>query len=475
MLFNSIDFAIFLPVIFIIYWLVVNKNLALQNLMILIASYVFYGWWDWRFLSLIFISSMTDYAIGLGLNKSKSKKNRKLLLSISLLINVGLLGFFKYFNFFIDSFIDLFTTFGFSINSRSLNIILPVGISFYTFQTLSYTIDIYRYKIEPTKDIIAFFAFVSFFPQLVAGPIERAANLLPQFKEKRFFDYDKAADGLRQILWGLFKKVVIADSCAKNVDFIFANYDTLSGSILFLGTIYFAFQIYGDFSGYSDIAIGTARLLGFDIMRNFAYPYFSRDIAEFWRRWHISLSTWFRDYVYIPLGGSYVNKLKRIRNILITFTVSGFWHGANWTFIIWGFLHGLYYIPIILLNKQKKHTGTVSPNNLFPSIKETCQILTTFFFTLIAWVFFRAETIQHAFNYLTHMFSTSLFVFPENQKRNVILIIILLIIEWFHRKKEHGFQIDKYPTFIRWPLYCILALVILNYFGEEKTFIYFQF
>jgi len=475
MLFNSIDFAIFLPVIFLIYWFIVNKNLTLQNLMILMASYVFYGWWDWRFLSLIFISSMTDYAIGLGLNKSKSKKKRKLLLSISLLINVGLLGFFKYFNFFIDSFIDLFTTFGFSINSRSLNIILPVGISFYTFQTLSYTIDIYRYKIEPTKDIIAFFAFVSFFPQLVAGPIERAANLLPQFKEKRFFDYDKAADGLRQILWGLFKKVVIADSCAKNVDFIFANYDTLSGSILFLGTIYFAFQIYGDFSGYSDIAIGTARLLGFDIMRNFAYPYFSRDIAEFWRRWHISLSTWFRDYVYIPLGGSYVNKLKRIRNILITFTVSGFWHGANWTFIIWGFLHGLYYIPIMLLNKQKKHTGIVSPNNLFPSIKETCQILTTFFFTLIAWVFFRAETIQHAFNYLTHMFSTSLFVFPENQKRNVILIIILLIIKWFHRKKEHGFQIDNYATFIRWPLYCILALVILNYFGEEKTFIYFQF
>ena len=475
MLFNSIDFAIFLPVIFIIYWFVVNKDLALQNLMILIASYVFYGWWDWRFLSLIFISSMTDYAIGLGLNKSKSKKKRKLLLSISLLINVGLLGFFKYFNFFIDSFIDLFTTFGFSINSRSLNIILPVGISFYTFQTLSYTIDIYRYKIEPTKDIIAFFAFVSFFPQLVAGPIERAANLLPQFKEKRFFDYDKAADGLRQILWGLFKKVVIADSCAKNVDFIFANYDTLSGSILFLGTIYFAFQIYGDFSGYSDIAIGTARLLGFDIMRNFAYPYFSRDIAEFWRRWHISLSTWFRDYVYIPLGGSYVNKPTHIRNILITFVVSGFWHGANWTFIMWGFLHGLYYIPIMLLNKQKKHTGIVSPNNLFPSIKETCQILTTFFFTLIAWVFFRAETIQHAFNYLTHMFSTSLFVFPENQKRNVILIIILLIIEWFHRKKEHGFQIDNFATFIRWPLYCILALVILNYFGEEKTFIYFQF
>lgn len=475
MLFNSIDFAIFLPVVFIIYWFVVNKNLALQNLMILIASYVFYGWWDWRFLSLIFISSITDYAIGIGLDKSKSKKKRKLLLSISLLINIGLLGFFKYFNFFIDSFIDLFSTFGFSINARSLSIILPVGISFYTFQTLSYTIDIYRSKIKPTKDIIAFFAFVSFFPQLVAGPIERAANLLPQFKEKRFFEYDKAVDGLRQILWGLFKKIVIADSCAKNVDLIFANYNTLSGSILFLGTIYFAFQIYGDFSGYSDIAIGTARLFGFDIMRNFACPYFSRDIAEFWRRWHISLSTWFRDYVYIPLGGSYVNKLKHIRNILITFVVSGFWHGANWTFIVWGFIHGLYYIPLMLFNKQKKQTGIVAQTRPFPSIKETYQILTTFFFTLIAWVFFRAETIQHAFSYLTHMFSTSLFEFPEGQKNNIILIIILLIIEWFHRKKEHGLQLDKYPTFIRWTIYCVLSLVILDYFGEEKTFIYFQF
>jgi len=475
MLFNSIDFAIFLPVIFIIYWFVVNKNLALQNLMILIASYVFYGWWDWRFLSLIFISSITDYTIGIGLNKTKSIKKRKLLLSISLLINLGLLGFFKYFNFFIDSFIDLFTTFGFSINARSLNIILPVGISFYTFQTLSYTIDIYRSKIEPTKDIIAFFAFVSFFPQLVAGPIERAANLLPQFKEKRFFEYDKAVDGLRQILWGLFKKIVIADSCAKNVDFIFANYHTLSGSILFLGTIYFAFQIYGDFSGYSDIAIGTARLFGFDIMRNFACPYFSRDIAEFWRRWHISLSTWFRDYVYIPLGGSYVNKLKHIRNILITFVVSGFWHGANWTFIVWGFIHGLYYIPLMLFNKHKKQTGIVAQSRLFPSIKETYQILTTFFFTLIAWVFFRAETIQHALGYLSHMFTASLIEFPEGQKNNILLIIILLIIEWFQRKKEHGLQLDKYPTFIRWTIYCVLSLVILDYFGEEISFIYFQF
>ena len=477
MLFNSANFAIFLPIVFIIYWFVVNKNLRLQNLVILIASYVFYGWWDWRFLSLIFISSIIDYTIGLSLNKSKSKNRRKLILCISLIANIGLLGFFKYFNFFIDSFIDLSTAFGFSINSRSLNIILPIGISFYTFQTLSYTIDIYRYKLEPTKDIIAFFAFVSFFPQLVAGPIERAANLLPQFEKRRIFDHDKAVDGLRQILWGLFKKIVIADNCARNVDFIFANYNTLSGSVLLLGTIYFAFQIYGDFSGYSDVAIGTAKLFSFDLMQNFAYPYFSRDIAEFWRRWHISLSTWFRDYVYIPLGGSYCNKVKRIRNILITFTVSGFWHGANWTFIFWGFLNGLYYIPLMLLNKQKNHTGIVAHNSITPSIKETCQILATFFITLIAWVFFRAENIQHAINYLTHMFSVSLFVLPTSQRKNIILIIILLVAEWVQRDKKHPMQFDiiKLPSSIRCGLYYLLIFLIFYFGNASQEFIYFQF
>lgn len=462
--------------VFIIYWFVVNKNLTLQNLMILIASYVFYGWWDWRFLSLIFISSITDYTIGLRLHKSKSKNRRKLLLYFSLVINIGLLGFFKYFNFFIDSFINLSSMIGFSVNSRSLNIILPVGISFYTFQTLSYTIDIYRNKLEPTKDIIAFFAFVSFFPQLVAGPIERAKNLLPQFRKRRFFDYAKAVDGLRQILWGLFKKVVIADNCAKYVDLIYANYNTLNGSVLLLGTIYFAFQIYGDFSGYSDIAIGTARLFGFDIMQNFAYPYFSRDIAEFWRRWHISLSTWFRDYVYIPLGGSYCNKPKRIRNILITFTTSGLWHGANWTFVFWGFLNGLYYIPLMLLNKHKNHTETVALNRILPSIKETFHILATFFITLIAWVFFRAENIQHAFGYLTHMFSTSLFSLPTNHWKYVPLIIILVVTEWFQRGKLHGLQFDRIPISIRWLVYnsLIITIVLFGVF-ERKEFIYFQF
>jgi len=325
MLFNSIEFAIFLPIVFILYWFVTNRDLRVQNLLLLVASYVFYGWWDYRFLSLIVFSSIVDYSIGLQMSKTDAQNKRKLLLFASLCVNLGLLGFFKYYNFFIDSFVDAFTFFGHSINPDRLNIILPVGISFYTFQTLSYTIDVYKRKLEPTKDILSFFAFVSFFPQLVAGPIERATNL----------------DGMRQILWGLFKKVAIADNCAVFVNLIFANSADHSGSTLFIGAILFAFQIYCDFSGYSDIAIGTARLFGFNLMKNFAFPYFSRDIAEFWRRWHISLSTWFRDYLYIPLGGSRGSNYVKIRNTFIIFIVSGFWHGANWTFIVWGFLNAL--------------------------------------------------------------------------------------------------------------------------------------
>ena len=330
MLFNSIEFFIFLPVVFSLYWLINGKNIRLQNAFLVIASYFFYGWWDWRFLSLIAFSSTLDYFVGVGLGKTESTKKRKLLLLTSIAVNIGFLGFFKYFNFFAESFCEAFTFFGTSISDPILlNVILPVGISFYTFQTLSYSIDVYKKKLQPTNDIISFFAFVSFFPQLVAGPIERATNLLPQFHKQRAFSYDQASDGMRQILWGLFKKVVIADNCAIYVNDIFSNFSNHSGSTLLLGAILFAFQIYGDFSGYSDIAIGTARLFGFNLMRNFAFPYFSRDIAEFWRRWHISLSTWFRDYVYIPLGGSRGGKWLNIRNVFIIFVVSGFWHGAN--------------------------------------------------------------------------------------------------------------------------------------------------
>lgn len=485
MLFNSIEFFIFLTIVFGLYWFIFRKNTSKQNILLLLSSYVFYGWWDWRFLSLIFVSSILDYFIGNGIFNSNDQRKRKLLLIISLVFNLGMLAIFKYYNFFIDSFVELVTHFGFQSNTRSLNIILPVGISFYTFQTLSYSIDIYRKKLEPTKNLIAFMAFVSFFPQLVAGPIERAKALLPQFLSNRKFDINKATDGLRQILWGLFKKVVLADTCATNVDYIFSNSDSLHGNVLILGAIFFAFQIYGDFSGYSDIAIGTARLFGFDLMKNFAFPYFSRDIPEFWRKWHISLSTWFRDYVYIPLGGSHGSKLIRIRNIFLTFTISGFWHGANWTFVFWGFLNGLYYIPRMLLNKHKTQNGIVAEKTVLPNIKEILQILVTFTLTLFAWIFFRSNSIKEAFIYIHNIFTNDLFNFSIIHLRGrgitsslidgSIAIVVVLIFEWFHRKKEHALEINGYPKVVRYSLYWVITFICLLYFGNEKMFIYFQF
>ncbi|MBU4332951.1 MAG: MBOAT family protein, partial [Candidatus Omnitrophica bacterium] len=375
MLFNSIEFAVFLPIVFVLYWFLSGNNLKARNIILLVSSYIFYGWWDWRFLSLIVFSSLVDYLVGLGLSKSDARITRKILLLTSIIVNIGLLGFFKYFNFFIDSFTNAFTLFGFEFNSQRLNIILPVGISFYTFQTLSYSIDVYKRKISPTKDIVAFFAFVSFFPQLVAGPIERAANLLPQFYTKRIFDNRKAVDGMRQILWGLFKKVVIADNCANFVNDVFANHSIYNGSTLFIGVIFFAFQIYCDFSGYSDIAIGTSRLFGFNLMRNFAFPYFSRDIAEFWRRWHISLSTWFRDYIYIPIGGSKGSAWQKVRNVFVIFIISGLWHGANWTFVVWGLLNALYFLPLMLSSRNRENLDTIAKNRIFPNFKESIQVL----------------------------------------------------------------------------------------------------
>ncbi len=397
MLFNSFAFAVFLPVVFGLYWALGRQRTRMQNGLLLVASYVFYGWWDPRFLSLIVVSSIVDYVVGLRMAAEEQRARRKALLIVSLATNLGILGFFKYFNFFVDSFAELLGLFGLHANMPALRIILPVGISFYTFQTLSYTIDIYRREIEPTRDMLAFFTFVAFFPQLVAGPIERAKSLLPQFLGERSFDTERAKDGLRQMLWGLAKKVVIADNLAGHVDDIFRGAPDLDGMTLFLGTFFFAVQIYCDFSGYSDIAIGTARLFGFSLMRNFAFPYFSRDIAEFWRRWHISLSTWFRDYVYFPLGGSRVGKPRHIWNLIVTFTVSGFWHGANWTFIIWGFLNAVYYVPLMLVKHHRRNLDTVAEGRLLPSVREALAMLATFGATLIAWVFFRAATVGDAF------------------------------------------------------------------------------
>jgi D-alanyl-lipoteichoic acid acyltransferase DltB (MBOAT superfamily) len=476
MLFNSVEFLIFLPIVFTVYWFVLKNHLRLQNFFLLIAGYTFYGWWDWRFLFLLMLSSTVDYIVGISLGKTQEERKRKRILMLSISFNIGLLGFFKYFNFFADGFSDLMRTLGIQVNPMSLNVILPVGISFYTFQSLSYTIDVYKRKMEPTKDALAFYAFVSFFPQLVAGPIERAIRMLPQFTKKRTFDFDMAKDGVKQALWGMFKKVVIADNLAPYVQDIFNHHTRYNGSTLWLGVFYFAIQIYCDFSGYSDIAIGTARLFGFNIMRNFALPYFSRDIAEFWRRWHISLSTWFRDYVYIPLGGNRVSTLKAVRNVLITFTVSGFWHGANWTFIIWGFFNGLLFVPLLVMKKNKEHMGIVAEGRLLPNIKEILLMGLTFFFTLIAWVFFRSENISQSFAYLGQMFSSSLFELPSGLFRaNFILVVILLVIEWIQRDKLHPLQIEKMPVYFRWIAYYTVLFLILNKGGHQESFIYFQF
>jgi alginate O-acetyltransferase complex protein AlgI len=477
MLFNSIDFFIFLPIVFVLYWFVVFKNLRLQNLMVLVASYIFYGWWDWRFLSLIVFSTILDYSIGMALTKTNRAHKRKLLLFLSIVVNLGFLGFFKYYNFFVESFTQAFTALGYGIKPNTLNIILPVGISFYTFQTLSYTIDVYRKKLEPTKNFIAFAAFVSFFPQLVAGPIERATNLLPQFYKKRTFHLDKAKDGLRQMLWGLFKKVVIADNCAKYANMIFNNSDDYSASTLVMGAFFFAFQIYGDFSGYSDIAIGVSRLFGFNLKRNFAFPYFSRDIAEFWRRWHISLSTWFRDYLYIPLGGSRGGVKMKVRNTMIIFLVSGFWHGANWTFIIWGALNAIYFLPLLLLNKNRVNTDLVAENKWLPTLKELSQMLTTFVITLFAWIFFRADSLSHAFDYVIGIFTPQLFTFPEIFPPYLLYLIgAFIVVEWLGRHGEYAIeQLVSYSKAWRWIFYFGLIFILFAYAGEEQEFIYFQF
>ena len=478
MLFNSLDFAIFLPIVFLLYWFVAQKNLKLQNALIVVASYVFYGWWDWRFLSLIIFSTVVDYLVGQRLRTEDKQSKRKVLLWTSIIVNLGFLGFFKYYNFFLENFVDAFSLFGMQINANSLNIILPVGISFYTFQTLSYTIDVYRKKLEPTKDFMAFSAFVCFFPQLVAGPIERATNLLPQFYKKRTFEYNKAVDGMRQILWGLFKKVVIADNCAEFANQIFNNSTDMNGSTLVLGAIFFSFQIYGDFSGYSDIAIGTSRLFGFDLKQNFATPYFSRDIAEFWRRWHISLSTWFRDYLYIPLGGSRGGTWMKVRNTFAIFLVSGFWHGANWTFIIWGALNAIYFLPLLLTNNNRKNLGVVAEGKLLPSFRELFAMLTTFMLTVFAWIFFRAEDLNHAFSYIGEIFSETIFQNPTAGSKKILLTIFLfMIIEWFGR--NNLFAIESIKTKkkeIRWVSYFILIIIMWFFAPNNETeFIYFQF
>ena len=485
MLFNSIEFLVFLPIAFLLYWFVFDRLIAAsrhqvtwQNAFIVLASYVFYGWWDWRFLLLIAFTSFCSWGSGLLIAASGSRKAAKFWMWLNIILNLGILALFKYYDFFVTEFARLFQI---STDGLLLKVILPVGISFYTFQALSYSIDVFRQKLEPTRNVIAFFAFISFFPQLVAGPIERATNLLPQFLKKREFDYGTAVDGLRQILWGLFKKIVVADTCAVYVNQVFPTYSEQSGSTLLLAAILFAFQIYGDFSGYSDIAIGTAKLFGIKLMRNFNVPYFSRDIAEFWRRWHISLTTWFRDYVYIPLGGSRVSKGKVVRNTFVIFLLSGFWHGANWTFIAWGAFHALLFLPLILTGKNRKYTNQVAEGRFLPGFKELCQMLFTFFLAAMGWIIFRAENIGHAWGYFRGVFSKSLFAVPWLKNRETYLVVflsvaIMLFVEWINRGKRHGLVFsDRFPAWARWLVCLALTVVIIRFSGSPSAFIYFAF
>lgn len=478
MLFNSIDFALFLPIVFVLYWFVFSNHLRSQNLLIVVASYYFYGFWDLKCLGLLVFSSLLDFGVGIGLGKNRSTLLRRSLLGLSLCINLGLLVYFMYYNFFVENFIAAFTFLGYQFDYSVLKVILPVGISFYTFQTMSYSIDVYKGALKPCHDLISFLAYVCFFPQLVAGPIERAVHLMPQFNTQRSFDLEKSTDGMRQILWGLFKKVVIADNCAEYVNLIFDHSQSSNGSSLLCAALLFSFQIYGDFSGYSDIAIGTSRLFGFDLKRNFHFPYFSKNVAEFWRRWHISLTTWFRDYLYIPLGGSRVSVSRKVKNTLIVFVVSGFWHGASWTFVVWGILNALLFLPSIFFERKKEHNNTaVMPHGI--RIKEVLSILLTFLLISFTWIFFRADSIQQALLIISKIFSGSIFYAPLNVPKSFViaLLIAFVWIEWVGRWNE--FAIQKFgldwSKGLRYVFYYAVIFTLFWFGGNEQQFIYFQF
>lgn len=486
MLFNSLDFALFLPVIFILYWFVTNKNLKFQNFLLLISSYFFYGCWDYRFLFLLVFSTFLDFYTGQKIYKAVKPGNKKFWLWLSVSVNLGLLGVFKYYNFFIGNFTSMLSEFGVNTQFSALNVILPVGISFYTFHGLSYVFDIYNGKTKPTNNFVDYSVFVSFFPLLVAGPIERATHLLPQIEKPRTFNYPQAVNGMRQILWGYFKKVAIADNCAEYANMIFNNSSHYPGSTLLLGAVLFSIQIYCDFSGYSDIALGVARLFGIELLRNFAFPFFSRDMAEFWRRWHISLSSWFKDYVYIPLGGSKVNTWKRVRNTFIIFVLSGLWHGAAWTYVVWGALNAIYIIPLLLLKSNRNNLETVAQGRLLPSLSETFKMLFTFILTTFSLAVFRSQDIPHAISFFKGMFSRSILVMPTgasllggsvNVAGLVALVVLFMIIEWFGRERRFAIECtgDNWPKPFRWAFYLTIILTTCYLTGVPQQFVYFQF
>ena len=478
MLFNSFDFLLFLPIVFLLYWFVF-KSRKIQNLFLVAASYVFYGWWDWRFLFLIAITSICSYASGILLERYEGRRKWQWMVSFAnITLNLLILGVFKYYNFFMESFEGLFRSIGYQIDWVTLDVILPVGISFYTFQALSYTIDVYKKKLPATHDIVEFFAYICFFPQLVAGPIERATNLLPQFQHSRTFNYDRAVDGGKQILWGFVKKILIADRCAIIVDFYWNQYQDLPGLTLLILGVLFTFQIYCDFSGYSDIAIGCAKLFGIQLTKNFDNPYFSRSIPEFWRRWHISLMTWFRDYIYIPLGGSRCSKWKVIRNVFIVWGVSGLWHGADWTFVCWGLFHATLLSFYIILGINSKYKHIVAFGHYLPNIREAMQMIVTFFLVVIGWIIFRSDSMSQAAGFLQSI-CTNKFFDPSALYglKELILCFAFLTIEWWQRDKPFVLLMQGVKSkFVKWAI-CI-GIAVFSYFymaDSISKFIYFQF
>lgn len=476
MFFNSFNYFLFLSVLFLLYWFLLKANVKKQNLLLLFASYYFYSCWDFRFLFLLIFSTFLDYYTGIKIAEVQQKSSKRFWLCISIIINVGFLAIFKYYDFFIQSFAEALSGVGVHTNFVALNVILPVGISFYTFHGISYILDLYNEKIVPERNLISYSLFVSFFPLLVAGPIERATHLLPQITKERIFSYSQAMNGMRQIVWGLFKKVVVADNCAQYVDAVFPSYTEASPQQLITAVVLFSFQIYGDFSGYSDIALGSAKLFGFDLLRNFNFPYFSRDIAEFWRRWHISLSSWFRDYVYIPLGGSKKGIRYGIRNTIIIFIVSGFWHGANWTFVFWGLLNALYFMPLLLSGRNRRNLEIVSVNHALPTVKELFQILLTFSLTSFAWIFFRSASIADAFGFIEAIFQTQEELPQLTSTYSFVGIILMLLFEWQNRRSVIPFLSIQNRS-IRLGSYALVTMLIffMGAFVNQRSFIYFQF
>jgi alginate O-acetyltransferase complex protein AlgI len=473
MLFTSGAFLVFLPVVFSIYWFLFRNSRQQQNIVLWIASYFFYAWWNWKFLGLLMLSTLIDYSFAFLVYEGPQRR-RKLFLAFSMVNNLLVLGIFKYFNFFVAEAQHFLDSVGFHTSPILLHVFLPVGISFYTFHGMSYVIDIYRQKLRPVRSFVDYSLFVSFFPLLVAGPIERATHLLPQIQAPRKFDYGQAVEGMRLMLWGFFKKMVIANTLAPVVDEIFSHYTGYSGSTLVLGAVFFAIQIYCDFSGYTDIALGVAKLFGFELLTNFKFPYFSRDLAEFWRRWHISLSSWFRDYLYIPLGGSKEGKLKAVRNTFIIFLVSGFWHGANWTFIVWGAVHAIGFLPLLLLGRNRVYTGEiVAQGRRLPNPRELLAMFLTFSYVTLAWVFFRAENIHKAIDYLARC-GRGLTANPTYKSFLFIYVIPFVIIDWNLRRNERAPRVLSNPI-ARYSLYILSILIIAAHSGSNASFIYFQF